>query len=148
MFAPKTILVPTDFSPCSDQALRKAVDLATQFGSKIFLLHVMDERIRQCAVDYCLQEEILSRLEQESIQIAKAKLQGEVDAITEARKVEIIFDIVIGVPAEIIIKEQQERGIDLIVIASHGRTGLIKYVMGSVAEKVVGGAKCPVLVVK
>ncbi|MCX5828104.1 MAG: universal stress protein [Deltaproteobacteria bacterium] len=148
MFAPKMILVPTDFSPCSDQALRKAADIAAQFGSKIFLLHVIDERIRQCAIDYCLQEEVMSRLEQESIQTSKEKLQGEVDAISEARQLEIIFDIVVGVPAEMIIKEQQDRGIDLIVIASHGRTGLMKYVMGSVAEKVVGGAKCPVLVVK
>jgi nucleotide-binding universal stress UspA family protein len=148
MFKPKTILVPTDFSSFSDLALSKAADLAAQFSGKIFLLHVIDEHIRGVAVDYCLKEEVILGLEQESIRASKERLQKEVDAVAEAKSVEVIFDILIGNPAELILQEQKERAVDLVVIASHGRTGLMKYLIGSVAEKVVRGATCPVLVVK
>ncbi len=54
MFAPKNILVPTDFSQYSDKAFKEAVILAEKFKSKIYLLHVYDEGIQQCVVDYCL----------------------------------------------------------------------------------------------
>ncbi|MCK9197324.1 MAG: universal stress protein, partial [Syntrophales bacterium] len=69
-------------------------------------------------------------------------------AIGEAKKLKIVFDVKNGNPAEVILTEQQEKKIDLIVIASHGKTGLMKQLMGSVADKVVKGAKCPVIVVK
>ncbi|MCK9197822.1 MAG: universal stress protein, partial [Syntrophales bacterium] len=69
-------------------------------------------------------------------------------AIGEAKKLKIVFDVKNGNPAEVILTEQQEKKIDLIVIASHGKTGLLKQLMGSVADKVVKGSKCPVIVVK
>lgn len=148
MFKPKTILVPTDFSSCSDSALKEAADIAAQFGGRIFLLHVIDEDFRSFAVDYCLKEEVILGLEKESIRVSKERLQKEVDAVAEARSVEVIFDILVGNPAECILNEQKERAVDLVIIASHGRTGLKKYLIGSVAEKVVRGATCPVLLVK
>ncbi|MFA5182985.1 MAG: universal stress protein [Syntrophales bacterium] len=148
MFAPKNILVPTDFSEYSDAALKKAIDIAEQYKAKIYLLHVIDEHIRQCAVDYCLDIGVVDRLEAESIKASKDKLHKEAAAIGEAKKLKIVFDVKNGNPAEVILKEQQEKKIDLIVIASHGKTGLMKQLMGSVADKVVKGAKCPVIVVK
>ena len=137
MFAPKNILVPTDFSKYSDAALKKAVDIATQHDTKIYLLHVIDEQIHQCAVDYCLSYEVVKQLEKESLKASKDKLKKEADAIVKN-----------GVPSEVILSEQKAKKIDLIVIASHGKTGLLKQLMGSVADKVVKGAKCPVIVVK
>ncbi len=148
MFAPKNILVPTDFSEYSDAALKKAIDIAEQYKAKIYLLHVIDEQIRQCAVDYCIGAEVVERLEAESIKAANDKLQKEAAAIGKAKKLKIVFDVKNGNPAEVILKEQQEKKIDLVVIASHGKTGLMKQLMGSVADKVVKGAKCPVIVVK
>jgi universal stress protein A len=148
MFAPQKILVPSDFSRFSDGALRKAVDIARQNKAKIHLLHVVDEAIHQCAVDYCLAEDVVKSLEADSFRISREKLQQEADAIKEKDQVEISFDVVRGVPYEVILEEQRSKGFDLIVIASHGRTGILKHLIGSVTDKVIRGASCPVLVVK
>jgi nucleotide-binding universal stress UspA family protein len=148
MFAPKAILVPTDFSKYADAALKKAVDIAAQHDTKIYLLHVIDEQIHQCAVDYCLSYEVVKQLEKESVKASKDKLKKEAEAIIKAKKIKVAFDIKNGVPSEVILSEQKAKKIDLIVMASHGKTGLLKQLMGSVADKVVKGSKCPVLVVK
>lgn len=148
MFAPKNILVPTDFSKYSDAALKKAVDIATQNDSNIYLLHVIDEQIRQCAVDYCLSIDVVNQLEKESIKASKDKLKKEAAAIVKTKKIKVIFDVKNGVPSEVILSEQKAKKIDLIVIASHGKTGILKQLMGSVADKVIKGSKCPVIVVK
>jgi nucleotide-binding universal stress UspA family protein len=145
MFTPKNILVPTDFSDFSDKALKKAVDIASQYKATIYLLHVVDKVI-QCAVDYCIDYTLVEQIEQQSIKFAEEKLQKEANAIA-AKDIKIIFDVKKGDTYETILKEQQDKGIDLIVIASHGKTGLIHH-LGSVADKVVRGAKCPVLLIK
>jgi len=148
MFAPKSILVPTDFSKYSDAALKKAIDIATQHGSKIYLLHVIDEHIQQCAVDYCLSYEVIKQLEKESLKASKDKLKKEAAAIIKDKKIEVIFDVKNGVPSEVILSEEKAKKIDLIVIASHGKSGILKQLMGSVAGKVIKGSKHPVVVVK
>jgi len=148
MFAPKNILVPTDFSKYADAALKKAVDIATQHDTKIYLLHVIDEQIHQCAVDYCLSYEVVEKLKKDSLKGAKDKLKEEAEAIVKSKKTKVVFDVKNGVPSEVILSEQKAKKIDLIVIASHGKTGLLKQLMGSVADKVVKGSKCPVIVVK
>jgi universal stress protein A len=148
MFAPKNILVPTDFSKYSDAALKKAVDIATQHDSKLYLLHVINEQIQQCAVDYCLSLDVFKQLEKESVKASRDKLKKEVDTIIKAKKIKVIFDVKNGVPSEVILSEQKAKKIDLIVIASHGKTGILKQLIGSVADKVVRGSKCPVMVVK
>ena len=148
MFTPKNILVPTDFSTYADAALKKAVDIAVQYNAKIYLLHVIDEKIQQCVADYCIDYSVLKQLEADSVKTSQEKLKKEADAIAETKQVEIEFDVKTGIPAEVILSEQQEKGIDLIVIASHGRTGILSVLMGSVADRVVKGSKCPVIVVK
>lgn len=148
MFAPKNILVPTDFSGYSDAALKKAIDIAEQYKAKIYLLHVIDEQIRLCAFTYCIGPEAIERLEAESLEASNEKLRKEVEAIGKTKTLEIFFDVKNGNPSEVILGEQQGKGIDLIVIASHGKTGLLKQLMGSVADKVIKGAKCPVIVIK
>jgi universal stress protein A len=148
MLAPKNILVPTDFSKFADAALKKAVEIATPSKTNIYLLHVIDEHIQQCAVDYCLSQELVKQLEKESVKASKEKLKQEAKAIVKANKINVIFDVKKGVPAEVILDEQKAKKIDLIVIASHGKTGILKQLMGSVADRVVKGSKCPVMVVK
>ncbi len=148
MFSPRSILVPTDFSPDADAALKSALDLASRFKSRIYLLHVIDAGLQECAVDYCLPYAAVERLKEESRRTSKVRLEKELKAIAAARDVEVVFDVQTGIPFETILKEQQEKGIDLIVIGSHGKTGVLKHLMGSVAEKVVRGAKCPVLVTR
>jgi universal stress protein A len=148
MFAPKSILVPTDFSEYADAALKEAVDIARKYNSKIYLLHVFDEGLRQCVADYCLSGEVIAQLESEGMRTSREQMEKEVRSIAAENKIEIVFDIIQGFPYETILKEQQNKNIDLIVIASHGKTGLMKHLIGSVAEKVVRSAKCPVLLVK
>ncbi len=148
MFEPKNILVPTDFSEHADKALKEAVAIAEQYKSKIFLLHVYDEGLHQCAVDYCLPFEQVASLENAAIKTSKDRLDEEVKAIASGGKVQIAYDIKKGLPVETILQEQKVLGIDLIVMGSHGRTGLLKSLIGSVAERVVRNAGCEVLVVR
>ncbi len=148
MFAPKNILVPTDFSEYSDKALKQAVEIASTFKSKVYLLHVVDDGIQQCAGDYCLKYEVLEALKLEIQKASEEKLKKEANVIGKSSQVDIVFDVRTGHPYEEILQEQEDKKIDLIVIASHGKTGLLKHLIGSVAEKVLRGAKCPVLLVK
>jgi len=145
MFAPKNILVPTDFSEYSDRALQKAVDIAMQSRAQIYLLHVVD-KVVQCAVDYCLDVALVEQIEKQSVQYAEERLRKEAETIA-AKDVRIVSDVRKGNTYETILAEQQDKAIDLIVIASHGKQGLIHH-LGSIADKVVRGAKCPVLLVK
>lgn len=147
MFTPKSILVPTDFSEFSDRAVQQAVDIAEQNNAKIFLLHVID-KLQQCAIDYCIPLEVMQKVQTDSEKEAAKKMQEEADKILKAKKIDVVFDVKSGVPYEEILKEQQERKADLIVIASRGRTGILKTLVGSVAERVVREAKCPVLLVR
>ncbi len=147
MFTPKSILVPTDFSEFSDRAVRQAVDVAEQNNAKIYLLHVVD-KLQQCAVDYCIPLETMMKVQSDSEKEAVRKMQEEVNRIVKEKKLDVSFDVKAGVPYEEILKEQQERKADLIVIASHGRTGILKNLIGSVAERVMREAKCPVLLVR
>ena len=147
MFAPKSILVPTDFSEHSDRAVRQAADIAEQNNAKIFLLHVVD-KLQQCAIDYCIPLETMMKVQEDSEKEARKKMQEEANKILQSKKIDVAFDVKSGVPFEEILKEQQERNADLIVIASHGRTGILKTLIGSVAERVMREAKCPVLLVR
>ena len=148
MFAPKKILVPTDFSPYADKALKAAVELATQFQAKLFLLHVIDQHIQQCAADYCLTAELVAQIETDSLNQARERLQKEAGRLVDAKQVDIVIDVRNGNPADELLREQQTQGIDLVVIASHGRTGVKRFLIGSVTDKVVRGATCSVIVVK
>jgi universal stress protein A len=147
MFAPKQILVPTDFSSYSDNALKEASDLAGQHGSTIHLLHVISVA-QQCAIDYCMDASMVAQLEKQSTEAAQQKMQEEISKFPELKTVTIIPEVKKGTPYEQILKDQKEKNIDLIVIASHGTTGLMHHLIGSVAEKVARGAACSVLLVK
>ncbi|MDD5009570.1 MAG: universal stress protein, partial [Syntrophorhabdaceae bacterium] len=135
MFSPKTILVPTDFSEYSDKALQHATDIARQNNARIYLLHVIGVT-QQCIVDYCIDKQMVDQLEQQSIDSAKEMIRKQLDKLKEAESVEIVPDIRKGTPYEEILKEQEDKKMDLIVIASHGKTGLLSHLIGSVAEKV------------
>jgi nucleotide-binding universal stress UspA family protein len=81
------------------------------------------------------------------MEFAKKKLQEELKKLAASKDIQVVFDVKKGDTYETILKEQQKKGIDLIVLASHGKRGLINR-LGSVADKVMSGARCPVLLVK
>ncbi len=149
MFAPKRILVPTDFSEYSDNALRYAIDIARQYAAKVFLLHVIDENIQQCTFEYCLTDDVMKQIEQEGKIRSADKLREEIERV-EKNNADVAIEAIIkhGIPYDDILREQEEKDIDLIVIASHGRTGIKRILIGSVAEKVIRAAKCPVMLLR
>ncbi len=98
--------------------------------------------------DYCLDYAVVKQLEKDSERVSRENLDKEAAKILQDHEVEIEYDVQHGTPAEVILHEQEAREIDLIVIASHGKSGITKVIMGSVAEKVVRGARCEVLLVR
>lgn len=147
MFAPKRILVPTDYSQYSDAALKYAIDVAKQSGAKIYFLHVIG-LVQACAVDYCFDQATLNALEEKSSSSAEDMMKQQLERIPEAKTADIITDIRAGIPYEEILNEQKARDVDLIVMSSHGKTGLLGHLLGSVAEKVMKKATCPVLLIR
>jgi universal stress protein A len=145
VFQPRKILVPTDFSEDSDLAFRTALSIAGKYQARIFLLHVIG---KQSLADYCLDQSIVDRVLNESVVFSNEKLQEVIDRNQRNGDVKVIPNIRKGQPYEEILKEASERKIDLILIATHGKTGLQKYLIGSVTEKVMKEAKCPVLLIR
>ena len=147
MFAPKKILVPTDFSKFSDDALKQAYDIAIQYKAKIYLLHVI-EVVQTCAVYYCLDDQTIKALDNKSMKFSEDMMQKQIKKVVKSKDVQVVSDVKQGIPYEEILKEQQLKNMDLIVIASHGRTGLLSHLIGGVAEKVARGAQCSVMLVR
>jgi nucleotide-binding universal stress UspA family protein len=136
-----TIIVPTDFSYASDAALGYARMLATRFGASLHLLHVVDEPGSWSEV-YAAIPEIQLRLS------ADAARRLEAMAACLPPPVRATSAVVCGAPVPSIVKEAETRGADLIVMGTHGRRGMGHLLLGSVAERVVRLAPCPVLTVR
>ena len=148
MFKPTKILVPTDFSEYSDKALQEALDIAKQHGSKVYLLHVIHQEIHRCSVDFCLSDELIAQFKKQMVDGSNEALKKQAEKFPGTEEVEFAVDTKEGIPYEAILEEEQEKGIDLIVIAPRGRTGITKYHVGGVALNVLKGAKCQVLLTK
>jgi len=148
MFKPKMILVPTDFSDYSDKAFQKALDIAKESGSEILLFHVIHEDFQTCVVDYCFTSDEIEVIKSRVFTAAKENMKKEIDKFSLSKEVKISTEVRNGVPYEEILKFQEEKGADLIVIASHGRTAIKTYFMGSVTSRVLKRSKCEVLLVK
>lgn len=148
MFHPRNILVATDFSEDAEQAFETAIDIAATYRARIFLLHVIGGTFQQAVADYHIDQRTLERLLNESIIFSDEKLHEILNKFPKTRDVKVITQVRKGLPTEEILREAAERGVDLIVIASHGKTGLKKYLLGSVAERVIKEALCPVLLVR
>lgn len=147
MLKPTRIMVPTDFSEYSDKALKQALDIAKQYGAKVYLFHVV-AGLHLIAVDYAVPGEMMAALERHQVDAASTMLEKQLAKFPGAAEVEVVTDIGVGDPAEAILKEEKDKGIDLIVIASLGTSGLAKYLIGGVARNVLKGAKAPVLLTK
>jgi nucleotide-binding universal stress UspA family protein len=149
MLKPTKILVPTDFSKYSDKALKQALDIAKQYRAKVFLLHIVHEEVaHQIDTSVITNEGLWQQVRNSQLAESKARLQNQIDKFPQAKEVEVATTIRRGIPYEKTFEEGEEQGIDLIVIASLGRSGIAKYLIGSVARNVLKGAKCPVLLTK
>ncbi|MBM3235174.1 universal stress protein [Candidatus Poribacteria bacterium] len=145
----KSILCPTDLSPMSIAAMKKAVELARAFGAKLTLLHVQedfmdkDEMIMlRVSVDHFQEVQKQRALEAKKIMVEEVEQAGGADLdvqylLREGQK-----------PYKVILQIADEIGADLIMMATNGRTGFEELVLGSNAENVVRRSKCPVLTIR
>jgi nucleotide-binding universal stress UspA family protein len=135
------ILVPTDFATASANALELGVQLARAFGAKLTLLHVWELPIYPY-MDFMLNSAVITEVED-------AATKGLARALEELQKTmpTAHSKLKTGLPWQGILDATEELGADLIVMGTHGRHGLSRLTLGSVAEKVVRLAKIPVLTV-
>jgi len=132
------ILYATDFSAMSDVALELATSLAREQGATLLIAHVEESPVSYGGVEFDYRPE---EPREETLQMLKEVIPTDISVPFEHR-------LILGLPAPAILDLAQREHVDLIVLATHGRTGLARVVMGSVAEEVVRKAKCPVLTVK
>ncbi len=144
MMAIRKILVPTDFSECSDAALEYGRHMADTFGAALHVLHVVQDPYTQPWAAEAFPAPIGDLLAQWEEQARKRML----DSIPEDRRASATVATRIGSPFLEIVRYAQEQQVDLIVIGTHGRGPIGHMLLGSVAEKVVRKAPCPVLTVR
>jgi nucleotide-binding universal stress UspA family protein len=140
------ILVPVDFSEFSRHALRYGCALAEKFGAELHLLHVVEPYyppVPEAGFMLGERDEYLSALKA----AAERELTG-LPGASQAQGIRMVRSVVAGPPFVEIVRYAREHAMDLIVVGSHGRSGLAHVLMGSVAERVVRKAGCPVLTVR
>jgi nucleotide-binding universal stress UspA family protein len=140
----RTILIPIDFSEHASAALGQAVDLARAFEATLHLLHVYQRPVEllspyEAPLPPSFSEEVREgarrRLDEQLAEVRGAGLPSEAHLVE-------------GIPSEAIVAKARELSADLIVIGTRGLTGLKHVLLGSVAERVIRTAPCPVLAVK
>jgi nucleotide-binding universal stress UspA family protein len=142
----RRIMHPTDFSSASRRALDTAVDFAKQNKAELLLVHVLVPYITY-PVDGYSDPSLYVEVEGITLRQAQASLEALVAKVKKAR-VDVRGLVLKGTVHDQIIRAARSRRADLIVIGTHGRTGISKLFMGSVAGRVVSGASCPVLTVR
>lgn len=141
----KNVLFSTDFSDYSLSAANYAIDIAEQYKANLHLLHVLEKippilAIRTLDLS---QEKIISSMEEE----ANSSLKKIADDFKSRTSQDVVTILKKGIDYQEIVDYSKEAKIDLIVLATHGRTGILHTLIGSVAEKVIRYAQCPVLVI-
>lgn len=143
MFQPRLLLHPTDFSASSARAFQVAVDLAKAYGGKVLVLHVAETLGPE---NVTFGEAVAQR------QPAgyRQRLWDELRQVVPPPESEVAVEYLLaeGDPAEEIERLAAEKKADLIVMGTHGRKGLRRLLMGSIAEQVVRYAPCPVLTIR
>jgi nucleotide-binding universal stress UspA family protein len=142
----RRILHPSDFSRASGAAFAKAVEMAKTNRAELLVVHVLTPVIPMVGDGY-----VSPKLYEEIEATARSQAQAQLDRLlAKARKagVRVKGLLMEGVPHEQISRAARSKRADLVVIGTHGRTGLAKFFLGSVAGRVVSIAPCPVLTVR
>lgn len=142
----RRILHASDFSPASRGAFAKAVEMAKTNRAELMLLHVMAPLMMPLADGY-----MAPKVYEDFVRTARAAARKQVDAlVAKARKagVRVTGLLAEGVSHEQILRTARAKRADLVILGTHGRTGLTKLMIGSVAGRVVAMATCPVMTVR
>ncbi len=139
-----TILVPSDFSECSDAAVRYGLELARRFDAEVHLLHVVPDPLTQpWAVEGFsapLADNLTAWQTDARERLTRLVPAGDLHRVTVA--------VTVASPFLEIVRYAEENRADLIVMGTHGRGGVTHMLLGSIAEKVIRRAPCPVLTVR
>ena len=141
----KKILFPTDFSVASDYALSYAVSMAKRFKAEIFLIHVVDTSydISGFYIPHISVEKLIQEMEI-SAEAQLKKVGGKISRSVKAYKSAVKS----GIPYKEIIKFAKNKGIDMIIMGTHGKSGTDHFFFGSTTERVMKQADCPVLTIR
>ena len=134
------VLIPTDGSESAERAARHGVVLARAYDATVHALSVIDERDYDGVAD--------GRVPDPGDAAVERDAQEAVEAVADLADGETVTRVEAGVPSEAILAYATEAGVDLVVMGTHGRTGVDRFVIGSVAEKVVRRADVPVVTVR
>jgi nucleotide-binding universal stress UspA family protein len=141
------ILVPLDGSTLAEQALTHALDVAQKFGSEIHLIQVIVQ-YSGAITPYELDYKMTETFREAAIREAHEYLRRVERQFTSKGIRPVITKVIEGMVAESILEYSTHHGIELIVMATHGRSGINRWVFGSVAEKVLRASECPVFLVR
>ena len=141
------ILVPTDFSPGSQEALRYAFDLAVKLGATIHILHVLENPFAPGAFMEMYSpppDDYVAGIERQAEETMRGLLTPD-----QQKQCPTVMTMRRGIPtAEILERLQEAPTIDLVVMATHGRGSVTRLLMGSVTDRIVRSAPCPVLTMR
>jgi nucleotide-binding universal stress UspA family protein len=146
MTAIARIVVPVDFSTHADRAIEYAIAMGTHFGACVELFHVVEDPFGSGGWGSEVYVSDLDGLRERAVEEARNRLDARRTAI-QAGDVPLVATVRMGHVAQTIVDYAKEVGADLIVMGTHGRTGVAHFIIGSVAERVVRVAPCPVLTV-
>lgn len=141
----KRILCPVDFSETARAAMETAIELAARFDAELLLIHAYP------IPGYTFPDGSAvasARMLQELADEAARHLDEWRELAVKAGAAKVSVDTAVGDPAGEIVRVAADRKVDLVVMGTHGRTGIEHALMGSIAERVVRRAKCPVLTVR
>lgn len=145
LFALRSILVPIDFSIHSKNALKYAVPLAEKFRASVRLVYVVEPTVYPADLGFGqvvlpgVEDELREKGAEELETLISKEIGGRVQASSVVRT---------GSPHHEILREAEEQGVDLIVVATHGHSGVEHILFGSTADRIVRHAHCPVMTIR
>ncbi|HXT68768.1 MAG TPA: universal stress protein [Vicinamibacterales bacterium] len=147
MIALNSILVATDFSEPAGTALRYGLELAKRFDARLHVLHVVDDLAAHPYTVLPGPPDVVA-LQKDLEAESRASLEALLPEPARSASRALVDMVVSTSPAEAIMDFARDHQVDLIIIGTHGRRGLARVILGSVARHVSGAAPCPVLTVR
>lgn len=143
----KKILVPLDGSELAEQAIEHAIALANAFEAEVYLLQVVMHMVGSLA-PYEVEYQLGESFRQAALQEAHEYLNRMSSVYSSQLNKTLHTKVVEGIVVDGVLEYAEFQNIDLIVMATHGRSGVSRWVFGSVAERVLRAANCPIFLVR
>ena len=142
----RPVMHPSDFSPASRPALAQAIEAARERRAELLIVHVLSTIVPVVSDGY-----LSPQMYDDMTRASRSEAQRRLDALvaaTRKKRVRVRGLLLDGVAWEQLVRVARTQKAGLIVMGTHGRTGLARLFLGSVAERVIGSAPCPVLTVR